>query len=173
MDIKHHHDGPKRVGHELRDVSVRPIVIFGVSLALLIAISMVLMRGLFSFFERVEEGRDIKPSGIMTERPKQPPQPRLETQPIFTRKQIQANETAILESYGWLNEKTGSVRIPIRQAMQLIAERGLPSRTEKAGTVPKNDGTVIGQSGGLSENPAGSVSTMREHHHTGIEGEKQ
>jgi topoisomerase IA-like protein len=32
----------------------------------------------------------------------------------------------VLESYGWVDKDKGVVRIPIEEAMRLIAERGLP-----------------------------------------------
>ena len=38
-----------------------------------------------------------------------------------------ARENAILGSYGWLDRKAGTVRIPIDRAMDLIAHRGLPA----------------------------------------------
>ena len=33
-----------------------------------------------------------------------------------------------LYSYGWVDEKAGTVHIPIERAMDLIAQRGLPVR---------------------------------------------
>ena len=41
---------------------------------------------------------------------------------------IRANEDRILYSYGWSDEKAGTVRIPIERAMELLVERGLPVR---------------------------------------------
>jgi mono/diheme cytochrome c family protein len=35
-----------------------------------------------------------------------------------------------LNSYGWIDEASGVVRIPINQAMALVAERGLPAGSE-------------------------------------------
>ncbi len=43
------------------------------------------------------------------------------------RKQIATSEENILHSYGWVNQSSGIVRIPIDKAMQLIVERGLPA----------------------------------------------
>jgi mono/diheme cytochrome c family protein len=39
-----------------------------------------------------------------------------------------------LSSYGWVDEASGVVRIPIDQAMALVAERGLPVGSEPAAT---------------------------------------
>ena len=131
MDTKHPHEPPAAsadLHHEVSDVSARPIAWFGVSLAVLVLVSLVLMKGLFVFFERQAELQDTKPTGVMLNRPSEPPQPRLQTNPVLAMKAILANENALLESYGWLNEKMGSVRIPVRRAMELLAERGLPAR---------------------------------------------
>jgi hypothetical protein len=38
----------------------------------------------------------------------------------------------ILESYGWADQGTGKVRIPIDRAMDLILQRGLPVRAQSS-----------------------------------------
>jgi hypothetical protein len=133
VDTKPAHgpDGPTgELHHEVRDVHVRPIVLSGVGLFALVIVSIGLMWWLFEALERQEEAVDTKPTGIMAERPKEPPQPRLQTSPVPALRQILANENGLLSSYGWINEKTGTVRIPVQRAMELLAERGLPARVE-------------------------------------------
>ena len=39
---------------------------------------------------------------------------------------VRATEQQRLHSFGWVNRETGTVRIPIEQAMDLIVQRGLP-----------------------------------------------
>lgn len=39
-----------------------------------------------------------------------------------------AADEAKLNNYSWLNQRSGIVRIPIKDAMKIIADRGLPSR---------------------------------------------
>jgi hypothetical protein len=133
VDTKLAH-GPDRptgeLHHEVRDVHVRPIVLSGVGLFALVIVSIGLMWWLFEALERQEEAVDTKPTGIMAERPKEPPQPRLQTSPVPALRQILASENGLLSSYGWINEKTGTVRIPVQRAMELLAERGLPARVE-------------------------------------------
>lgn len=43
-------------------------------------------------------------------------------------KQLQATEEANLTTYGWLDRKNGIVHIPIERAMDLLLQRGLPTR---------------------------------------------
>jgi DNA-binding GntR family transcriptional regulator len=38
-----------------------------------------------------------------------------------------------LYSYGWVDEKSGTVRIPIERAMDLLVQRGLPVRAQGSG----------------------------------------
>jgi hypothetical protein len=39
---------------------------------------------------------------------------------------LHAREDLLLSNYSWVDQSKGTVRIPIGQAMQLIAQRGLP-----------------------------------------------
>ncbi|HEY1769925.1 MAG TPA: hypothetical protein VGG02_06690 [Chthoniobacterales bacterium] len=54
------------------------------------------------------------------------PQPRLEVYP--TRDLINSRGASEMElnSYGWVDRKTGTAHIPIARAMELLAARGLP-----------------------------------------------
>jgi DNA-binding GntR family transcriptional regulator len=45
-----------------------------------------------------------------------------------------AAETAILHSYGWVDRDAGIVRIPIERAIEILAERGLPTRDQGQGS---------------------------------------
>lgn len=69
------------------------------------------------------------------------PQPRLEQNERLEINDFRRKEEQTLNSYGWVDEKAGVVRIPIDRAMQLIAQRGLPT-TPKAGTAPAVAGKV-------------------------------
>jgi hypothetical protein len=54
------------------------------------------------------------------------PEPRLESTERTEIDPFRMREEKTLNSYGWVDEKAGLVRIPIERAMQLVAERGLP-----------------------------------------------
>ena len=58
------------------------------------------------------------------------PTPRLEEDERGQLNGIRIEEENTLNSYGWVDQKTGVVRIPIDRAMDLIAQRGLPSRSQ-------------------------------------------
>jgi len=119
------------VSHEASDVDIRAILGFGAALIAIAAVVHVLIFGLFGFFE----GRDgVK---VPAEYPlaasqgnREPPEPRLQTDPRRDLADMRANEDEVLESYGWVDKNAGVVRIPIEAAMRLTLERGLPARTE-------------------------------------------
>jgi len=68
-------------------------------------------------------------------------------QPLPARRLVGAE---LLEGYQWLDEDAGVVRIPIERAMELLAERGLPSRSAAEGSQFRDAGL-----GGPSESSGG------------------
>ena len=56
-----------------------------------------------------------------------PPAPRLQALPEVELAELRAQEDAILGSYAWVEKDRGVVRIPVEEAMRLVAERGLPT----------------------------------------------
>lgn len=57
-----------------------------------------------------------------------PPEPRLEAAPGESADFVRAREDPILNGYGWVDQKNGITRIPIDQAMRIVAQQGLPAR---------------------------------------------
>ena len=53
------------------------------------------------------------------------PQPRLETDETTEINDFRMQEEQTLNSYGWVDQQAGVVRIPIDRAMALLAQRGL------------------------------------------------
>jgi hypothetical protein len=124
---KHLEDGVyQEIRHELKDVTPRPIVGFCLGLLLLMALSLWVTRIMFDYFA-TREAKSVSVPSLLKERPQFPPEPRLQVMPVQDLKQIRDAEQNLLHSYGWVNQQSGIVRIPIERAMQLIAERGLPS----------------------------------------------
>lgn len=116
--------------HEVSDVSAKPIFYFAIGLVVLILLTLISMKSLFNLLDQEADRSDPQLSGVATERPKLPPLPRLETDPVSARKQFFQNQKMLIESYGWVDQKQGVVRIPIKRAMELLVERGLPVKKE-------------------------------------------
>jgi hypothetical protein len=64
------------------------------------------------------------------------PEPRLQQSEPVDLARLRAKEEALLSTYGWVERKEGIVRIPIDEAMQLLADpktaeaKGIRSRKE-------------------------------------------
>lgn len=58
------------------------------------------------------------------------PQPQLETNERTELNKVRLREEDILSTYGYIDKNAGTVRIPIDRAMDLLAQRGLPLRTQ-------------------------------------------
>jgi hypothetical protein len=114
--------------HETTDASVRPIVLTGVALAIVAAIVLSISIGLFRFF--VERPAQAPPNPMAAENPQFPPVPRIEDHPSSELEQLRQSEDKTLTTYGWVDRKAGTVRIPIGRAMELQLERGFPVRKE-------------------------------------------
>lgn len=114
-------------GHETRDVSVRVVAWFAVGLVLSTTLIYVAVAGLFHLFKDEHPSPDA-PSRIALHPHMLAPAPQLQSKVSADLLKFEAAEEAKLHSYGWVDRKAGVIRIPIERAMDLIVERGLPTR---------------------------------------------
>lgn len=75
--------------------------------------------------------RDLQKSKVDEKIKNTFPQPLLETDERNELNDFRTEEAKQLNSYGWVDQKAGVVHIPIERAMQLVAERGLPLRSDE------------------------------------------
>jgi hypothetical protein len=98
-------------------------VVYLVLATTLVAVGLIyLTHGLVS----LEVKGDPAPAPLAEPAGRVPPEPRLQTLPLADIRAQRREEHEVLTSYGWVDEKRGIVRIPIEDAMRLVAERGLP-----------------------------------------------
>jgi hypothetical protein len=126
------HNPPRQnpdVTHEHSDVNVRVILAFGMALAIA---AVVIHVGLYWLLASYKKGEaDPTPPLTALEAGDQvPPPPRLRVSPRADLAEMRAAEDRELQTYGWLDREKNVVRIPIDRAMELIAERGLPTRKQ-------------------------------------------
>jgi hypothetical protein len=120
------------VAYEHGDADVFTVSKYTVALVFGILIAASAMYGLFNFFNGESEKADVAvPQVILDQRPKLPPEPRLQATPKQYIKDLRAAEEAQINSYGWVDQKNGIVRIPISNAIDAVAKAGLPSRPVK------------------------------------------
>jgi hypothetical protein len=142
------HEVDAAAGFEQSDASVTGIAVFLVSLLIFVAVVGMLCYGIGKVINahmNKEDGPnskwtktvDVRQLGNMPSSPELQnkvaeitqtfPTPRLLTddgdQDVAD---LHAREDLLLNNYSWVDQSKGTVRIPIGQAMQLIAQRGLP-----------------------------------------------
>lgn len=130
---------------EPSDIHPRPVVIWAAGLViasgLLFAAVTVMLIAFMGHVPRV--GIPPVGVGISRETPTTlPPEPRLESAPGVTAEFVRAREDPILNSYGWVDQKKGIARIPIQQAITVLAQKGLPARPANAAPT-SNEGRTI------------------------------
>lgn len=115
-------------GYEVLDTN--PAAVFKVGLVLVV-ITVVTMFGVWYFVAWLDSLRgDPKATVPALQRDMDralPPGPRLQVNPAAEMATFHAQEQAILDSYGWVNEDEGVVRVPISVAMDMVLEKGLPT----------------------------------------------
>ena len=148
MVEKHH--SQSSTGAESSTLNIRPIVWFLASLTVSTLIIFVLMTGLLDAFESRVRKQEGKPSPLANERERIAPEPRLQLapkrieqvegkegpnlqddNPLVEMARIRGEESEKLNSYNWVDEKNGVVRIPIDEAKKLLLTRGLPTRNKQ------------------------------------------
>ncbi len=119
-------DNPE-VGHETRDINARIVVAFGASLAVAAILIHLIVWLLFDAFGGLNaRGFPREYPLVQTSEIRLPPAPRLQDKPREDLKALRRHEDDLLNSYTWINQATGAVRIPIAEAMKRVVEQGFP-----------------------------------------------
>jgi hypothetical protein len=117
------------VRYEKEDINARSTFWFGFwILALMVGVSF-LLKPLYDL---------LVARGVETQAPAayvagsdpaalEPPAPHLQVTPERELAAFRAQEDAILGSYAWVDKDRGVVRIPIDEALRIVAQRGLPT----------------------------------------------
>jgi hypothetical protein len=110
-------------GHEQRDVTARLIAWAGVGLLVLALFTFVAMAGVLGLLGEREARLSPPASPLAADYGLQiPPEPRLQDNPVADLEALRAEEDFLLHGYAWVDRDTGTVRIPIERAIELLAE---------------------------------------------------
>src|SRR5438477_313232 len=140
-EIRHNEQNPDS-GFERQDLGSRTVYGFLLSLAVIGVLVYFSVWGIFIVLDKYFSKHEAPPSPMMVEQKattptravpegyveKVFPEPRLETNERTEINDFRLGEEQTLNSYGWVDQNAGVVRIPITKAMELIAQRGLPTR---------------------------------------------
>lgn len=127
--------GPTPPDAEYEHTDIEPSIAskFAVWLAVAMLISGAIVYGTFWFFEGRQEVADQvnQQFPLAVGQIKEPQGPRLQTQPFKDVYLLRKAEDERLTTYGWVDQGTGVVRIPVNEALRIVAERGgVPSASQ-------------------------------------------
>ncbi len=117
-----HSGKPAGPGHERSDLKPRSILLFGIVLSVTVLVCLAIANWMFNYFAAVQ--RQSSPPLSPLAKQEAPPGPHLQAQAPEDLRKFRAEEEATLNSYGWVNQQAGIVRIPIDRAMQLLMQQG-------------------------------------------------
>jgi hypothetical protein len=152
--------------YERRDMTPRSVFYFLLILGVATIFSLFLLRGVFVLLDRMEKASQTPVSPLVSKVPEDTrhvprgypqtafPQPRLETDERNQLDGVLTEEQDRLYSYGWIDQKAGTVHIPIDRAMDLLVQRGLPVR-------PQN-GSAANTENRMTENASANPAAKRQ-----------
>ncbi len=119
-------------GHEVSDVSIKGLMIFGGSLLACVVGVLVAVAVFFKGFDLLnhtvnqQRSRSEPAAASLVKATPDYHGPLMQVKPEEDLRWMREHNATELDSYGWVDRSTGVVRLPIDRAMELIAQRGLP-----------------------------------------------
>jgi len=153
---EHHVNSTQHGDYERRDIGVAGVLYFLLGLLVAGVIVHFIVSGLYRYLTMRSEAEQTPVSPLVTSTTKDTrhlpkeyktdaesadyekylqknfPQPQLETNERTELNKVRLREEDVLSTYGYVDKNAGTVRIPIDRAMDLLAQRGLPVRTQAA-----------------------------------------
>ncbi len=114
-----------QAGHERKDADVFGLGMIVILLLLVLGTCLFVVWGMMHLFNRHRDAQEASRPPALTAA-SQFPDARLLVQPGRELGKTQSAAETVLDSYGWVDRPAGVGRIPVAQAMQILAERGLP-----------------------------------------------
>jgi hypothetical protein len=153
--------GVRGPGYEVRDANLKALLQFAFWLAVLLAVTLVAMRFMFGYLNRLTP---LGPAASPFENTRQIPSgPLLQAHPHEDLDSYCSNQRDAVDGYAWLNQGGGIVQIPIDRAMDLTLQKGLPSRSAEemaaAGATIPQVGAAGEPDATYSEGPCGYLAS--------------
>nr|CAA9214607.1 hypothetical protein AVDCRST_MAG63-154 [uncultured Armatimonadetes bacterium] len=146
-------DQLRKLGYEPRDIAVATLVKWWGALFVFVALMLGLVFAVYNRFlpdERETEAEAMFPMATQRELPP-PDAPRLQAYPKRDWVEFDRGQKHQVNAYDWINPKKNIVQIPVDQAIEVLAERGLPRRTpaatQAARNAPRSGNTSIQNTG--------------------------
>jgi hypothetical protein len=151
---RHHEPG----GYERTDARPGATVRGGLYILGTMFLTAAVLVPLFRFFGRRERAEQRPAATVLapSARAPEPAFPRLVTSEPAVLARFRSQEDALLTSWGWVEKDRGIARMPIEEAMKIVAARGLPSFPAPAPT-PAPKGRVPAKVPGTTLVPGGGA----------------
>jgi hypothetical protein len=115
-------------GYEKTDADAGDTYRAGLYILGTMVVTALVLVPMYRFLGRREAREQAPAATVLKADPKAAPAafPRLVTAEPAALAEFRAQEDAFLTSYGWVEKDAGIARMPIDEAMKIVAERGLP-----------------------------------------------
>lgn len=129
------HDASRKAGYELSDVASSPVAI---AIAALVGLMVAGFIGGYAF-KKVFEATEVysRPEASPLVRREAVRGPLLQPHPEVELEDYRASQRARLETAAWVDREQGRVRIPIEEAMKIIARDGFPKWEAETAKLPE------------------------------------
>ncbi|BAU88629.1 hypothetical protein MPPM_0024 [Methylorubrum populi] len=124
-------------GTEAPDIRLKPLLLTGLFIVLFTAVAV---GGLRFYYNRQGLGPLVQQARVF-------PAPRLQQSPEADLAAMLKDQRAKLSAYAWIDREKGIARVPITEAMRLLAERGGPAYAAPA---QPEQTPALGSRGGAS-----------------------
>jgi hypothetical protein len=123
------HDENRAVRYEKEDINEPSTFWFGAVILIVMVVVALLTKPLYDLLAERETVAQPAAAYVAESDPDalEPPGPRLQVNPETDLATFRAQEEGTLTTYAWVDKEHGIVRIPVQEAMRIVAERGLPA----------------------------------------------
>jgi hypothetical protein len=125
--------------YERRDLNTRAIFGFLIALGIAGVLMHLVFWGMYKYLARGYVQRTPVQANTIEESAREIPRavrampaPKLQPDPVADLNKFRLSEEEKLNSYGWVDQKAGTVHIPIEKAIDVLAKQGLPVRSQAA-----------------------------------------
>lgn len=126
---KPHNAAAAGPGYETRDANVGSVFTFLIILAAILVVAGLVCWGMFHYFSANELNEAATESPFADAR-QLPLGPQLQVTPREDWLKFRAGQQKSLETYEWVNRSSGTVRVPIDVAMDLLVKKGVPVQAQ-------------------------------------------
>ena len=117
------------IRYEKTDARVSPILKAAVGLLIFTIVSAgAAWAVMYGFREHYRKADPALPAMAVNDPARLPPEPRLQIHPTLDAAEMVRDDKEQQDGYGWVDPARGAVRIPVARAMELLVERGVPTR---------------------------------------------